>query len=226
MSLHPNSAPAIAEIFGPSGIGKTTLYLESMSEWNASWAGRGDLKGLSPDLPDERVSSPLHEQLLFLKARNLEARQASTLQKFKLMRYFSEVAFIDLALSTSISRRPYFLDEGLFHNFGREIQSIGAEVTQLVANRILFFLSVRDPRIVIERIHQRRRQSGHLMTAHSGKSDEELVVAINEDLARFEQLVGLIESVGGAVHRIFAEDGIASNRSAVCNGLKLPPAMI
>ncbi len=129
------------EFIGPAGVGKSTLFEEIKNHTAGEWYYREKLPGLKLKEREDVLDGGLHWKLLFAKALNLDERMLNGFRKTKLMRYFTEVVQYDLYLNNGVSDRGFLLEEGICHNFPKELNELpDDQLRTIMFGRALVYL--------------------------------------------------------------------------------------
>ena len=204
------------EFIGPAGVGKTTLLNQALHLISGDWYSRNDLASArldrTPDLIDERV----HWNLLVEKLQSLEAGNYSGMQKLQLMHYFSKVLVNDVALRYANSTKGFFLDEGLCHNFSKQLEALGeTDFAHMMSGRALVLVKQRDDTTVARQIRERAMAGGGMVTHHHGRTADELAAAAKDSKIRLEAFAVRAEAAGVPLRIIHTEDPMDQKIEAV-----------
>ena len=204
------------EFIGPAGVGKTTLLNQAWPLTSGDWYSRNDLYrvslGRTPDLLDERV----HWHLLGEKLRSLEAGNYSGMQKLQLMHYFSKVLVNDVVLRYANSTKGFLLDEGLCHNFSKQLEALGeTDFSHMMSGRALVFVKQRDDTTVARQIRERAMAGGGMVTHHHGRSADELAAVAKDSKIRLDAFAVRAEALGVPLCIIHTEDPMDEKIKAV-----------
>lgn len=200
------------EFIGPSGVGKSTLFSEVKKYTVGNWFYKEDISNILLGHGDGEVDDHYHWRLLFAKSRYLEDYKANGYEKIKLMKYFSEVILGDLVTFEGVSEKRLFLDEGLCHNFSKELMEFSdSDLAALMAKRALIFVQARDTLTIVKQIRKREIELGHKIAYHVGLNDNELINMAEASALSLEILVKRVKPFGVPVCIIFTEDDIHLN---------------
>lgn len=210
---HPKTKGHSIEFIGPSGVGKSTLFEEIKNRTAGEWYFREKLPGLTLKHNQDMMDGGLHWKVLFAKSVNLEERLLNGFRKAKLMRYFSEVILHDLHLIYGLSDRGFLLEEGICHNFSKELNDLpDDDFKKIMAGRALVYLKPKNSSIVVKRIRERAKNGGHIVTHHIGLTDNQLREIAETNMTNFDTLTSRAQAIGIPVCTVYAEDDI--NQSA------------
>lgn len=204
----------VIEFIGPSGVGKSFLCDRAFPLLSAHWR-----KGISPPKSSEDHLMPemsAHWKLLRSKFEKLSLGQLNSYQRAKLLRYFSEVIAKDLEMRAQLSMCGFVLDEGLFHNFGKELLALDDDEFGLVAaSRIIIALLPSRPETVVERRRSRFDQKGFLVTSQSGKSRDEQLKAIESSVNTYQAVMDRATHYRVPWLRLTAEASLGDNLTSI-----------
>lgn len=212
------SAPAratagwVVEFIGTQGIGKSTLNNAVHKSLQDNWFFRADLGTVGPAQTRSPEIEALHRALYFQKIHHLEETQPDPWKSITVARQMSRVISESLTMLSHSFARGFFLDEGLFKNFTREVLELDADTAApLWQNRAFVYLRARDPASVIARYRGRvqdRQRTGGLQRA---PTDEELNARIKQDDLLYDQVTDMAARFGCPVLVVCAEDDHAEN---------------
>lgn len=121
------SAGHQAEMIGSTGIGKSYLYTNLVSQLKANWLSRSQLRKHADHERElfkelENKDSTLVEYLLSKKHEAIWSQDIALWRKFKFYKYQVRVLGADaFARELCLPIQGAFLDEGVQHNFSREL---------------------------------------------------------------------------------------------------------
>lgn len=194
------------EFIGVSGIGKTTLCQLYQEKSKLNFLKKNQLKCIS--ILDQHMNS-IYWFLLNSKMRNLNQFNITDKQRLELTRYFLNEVFLDSNLIEQSNSRKVLLEEGLFHNFNKELCTLSDEdFSKVIENRAFVFLNAKNVNIIYNRIHHRIANGGHTNIFHQNLSEVELKSNIFESIKAFKKLVLKIQEQGIPIIQIDAEDSV------------------
>ena len=205
------------EFIGTSGVGKTTLYRETMARLRNRWFFAHQLDFIKRKAPPSVKDRVLME---ILKSRidkiiNSEA-------------YCPWHSLLDLKLSVRVihetmitvhSSHPqgFVFDEGLFRHFPAEILLYGKDFpVQLWQNRAFVYLRARSPETALARLKSRTMSLAQIAVQRE-ITDEQLLARIIHDQEMFQSIVGRASSFGCPVLVLDAEDPLMDSINKVLN---------
>lgn len=216
LTEYPNlpSSGLILELMGAQAVGKTTLSNRAYAVLKRDWFFRSHLQ--KPADAESARAAPEVEALLmeiyFGKLRQVGESDMDARRKLTIARQMSRVAEESLTLATHVYPRGFFLDEGLFKNFAREIVQLGAERTApLWKSRAFVHVRARTPALVAARYQERaarRRERGGFQ--HE-QSEAELCALIEREDAILERICETARSCGRPCAVVYVEDGLENN---------------
>ncbi len=200
------------EFIGPAGVGKSTLFEAVKNHTAGEWYYREKLPGLKLKEREDMLDGGLHWKVLFAKALNLDERILNGFRKTKLMRYFTEVVLYDLYLNNGVSDRGFLLEEGICHNFSKELNALpDDEFETIMTGRALVYLKPKNCSTVLNRIKKRSQAGGHTVTHHIGLTDNELFEIAEMSVKNFNELIHRSLAIGIPACTVYAEDDINQN---------------
>lgn len=180
----------IIELIGPSGIGKTYfadyLFKNHFKDFNprASISPQSDLKNLA------ETQHPIHWKLFLSKTENLNNSSYPTAVKLKLNHYFTSILIQDINLNNIDKSYSFLLDEGIIHNFSKEIINLQEkELSSILKGRLAVFLTSNDSEFIFEQIKKRKNETGKIVVWHEHYDKNELLTKIDEELALHKSLI-------------------------------------
>lgn len=202
------TAGKIVELIGTQGIGKSTLNNDLYKFLHESWFFRSDLRHAGPtDIRSQEIEQ-LHREIYFRKIKHLKKKQADPWNCFTGSQQMAKVISENLTIMTHDFPRGFFLDEGLFKNFPREILKLGPErAAPLWQNRALIHLRARDPECALTRYQGRAQERSNRGLLQRLPPDAELRERIMRDTVRFDQIMEMARALGCPMIILHAEDG-------------------
>lgn len=201
----------IVEFVGASGIGKSTLFHLAKEKLSVQWKfsyPNVDFKG---DVFDEKISK-IHWNLLKNKSTNVDNLLFADLRKLQLTSYFNRVLLNNLMMVDENNQQGFFIDEGLCHNFSKELQELNDdELSIILRNRFLIYVKTDDPLIVVSQIRKRSNEGGHTVYHHNGLNDSQLLDLVVHSMKQFESFFKRVEKIRVPFCCIKIEDGLEVN---------------
>jgi ABC-type dipeptide/oligopeptide/nickel transport system ATPase subunit len=201
------TAGKIVELIGTQGIGKSTLNNDLYKFLHESWFFRSDLRHAGPtDIRSQEIEQ-LHRYIYFRKIKHLKKKQADPWNCITISQQMAKVISENLTILTHDFPRGFFLDEGLFKNFPREILKLDPErAPPIWENRALIHLRARDPECALSRYQNRAQERSNRGLLQRLPTDLELRERIMRDNDRFDQIMDVAQALGCSVLVIHAED--------------------
>jgi len=179
----------LVEFIGPAGIGKTTLYNKVHAIANFLHHSNEVINNNVYSL-----NTPQHSLLLQNKLQFLFKTAYNTYTVAELINYFTSVILKDITLQFKPTQQGVILEEGICHNFSRELQELSInDLNKILHNRVLIYLRPTQPYTVVERIRKRQKQGGHTVSHHQGKTDDELLKITENAIVNYDSLVQLVK---------------------------------
>jgi thymidylate kinase len=203
------------EFIGTSGVGKTTLFRETMGKLTKRWFFAYQLDLVKRKTPASEIDGVLME---ILKNRIEKITTSDS--------YCPWHSFLDLKLSVRVmhetmvvahSSHPqgFTFDEGLFRHFPAEILQIGDEFpAQLWHNRAFVYLRARTPETALARVRSRTEMLAQIERQRE-RSDEQRLTNILRDQEVFQAIVDKAKTFGCPVLVLDAEDPFADSVNKV-----------
>jgi hypothetical protein len=221
----------VLELIGPSGVGKTTLYRNLQPVIDSSWQGPAGSIFEAVKL-NEYPDSP-HFKLLSKKLESLESRAINSVQKTVLLRYFTGVVLVDYEMHCvpsphtppliQASASKYLLDEGLLHNFAKELLDLeDKDFISLVNNKSVIYLRPKVADLVVSRILKRTKEGGHTVAHHQGLNYDELKQLTDATIKNLDSLIGRLKIHGCRVLVLRADSEIELLLPSVQDFLQAP----
>jgi len=206
----------VMEFMGPTGVGKTTLVERIKNQTAAEWYYRENLSSLTPTERDGVLSGGLHWEILFDRFLRLDGRNLDGYLKTKMMRYLAQVMLHDLHLQNGVPDKGFLLDEGICHNFSKELNALPEnEFNKIMAGRALVYLAPKNPSTVVKRIRERAQNSGKMVSHQKGLSDDELCLMAELQMNQFKMLISRARAIGIPVCTVYAEDDFDRNAETI-----------
>ena len=199
----------ILEFVGPSGIGKSTLCAEFYAAIGKNWFSKEDLDDLilqDLDYPED-LQKDLNELLLRKAIRHCNADDLWVAAGK--LKYASFILEKDLLMRRVFSR-GFIIDEGLFHNFSRDIIKLSPDsLRRLASGRALVFVEASSGKTVAERYMERYRQRSARGFKHP-TSFQQVEEESDSYLSTFRSLYQAVSKICPCL-RINVEDGFEEN---------------
>jgi hypothetical protein len=203
------------EIVGPSGVGKTTLYEELLQVSNHSLKGQPSVDLPAKNLIYDNIS---HFKLLEKKILSISTKQFNSAQKIILMNYFSATLLRDLYIRFEDTNSKYLLDEGILHNFAKELSVLsGKDFLELVDKKSVIYIRPDKSETVVDRLLKRANEVGHMATHHQGLNYQQLVKITEESVFNLDNLIQLLEKCGVRLLSLRAESEKKENQKLALN---------
>ncbi|MCW5905650.1 MAG: hypothetical protein KIT64_08660 [Chitinophagaceae bacterium] len=183
----------IIEFIGPAGVGKSTLYKKILENANFNSPTIEELNSIIKKDDIYNISTSIHNTLLNSKFQNLMQRGYNAYVNAELINYFSSVIKKDITIQYTPSQKGIILEEGLCHNFSKELVSLNnADLQTITHKRVLIYIRPDDSLTVVKRIRKRQQEGEHTVTHHNGKSDDELKDISKTSITSFDNLIEAI----------------------------------
>lgn len=210
-----NSDGKIIEFIGPSGAGKSLLYNATKNSLSAVWGNLKTLNKFQNDIFDEQLAA-IHWQLFKYKLTKVDSINSDGLVKLKLMEYFKEVLSDNLRVLQLENEAGVFLEEGLCHNFSKELLSLNKEdLLKILGNRYLVCLFPKDPKVIVNQIRKRTSEGGHTVFHHNGLNDNALEELTKIAIINFRELIIRLKEYDIPICQLYVEDGIELNSKKI-----------
>jgi uridine kinase len=214
--IRKNTKGFIIEFIGPSGVGKSTLFDAVKNRMQGNWHYREQQKYYKLERSQTLIDGALHWNLMMAKACNLDILELNGFRKLKLLKYFSDVVYSDLHMQYCASESGFLLEEGIFHNFSKEINSLqNDEFESLIANRILIYVRPKSNITVVNRIRKRTANTGHTVAHHIGLSDQELLEIVDSSVISFDTMIKRAQIFNHPTLTVYAEDDLSYNAGLI-----------
>ncbi len=208
-AARPKTTGNIVEFLGPSGVGKSTLLEALKHHTVGEWYYRDNIPQLKLREREDNLDGALHWEMLHAKFMYMDKRSLNGFRKAKLMNYHTQVVMNDLQLRYGMSARGFLLDEGLCHNYSREVGALSdADFISIMSDRALVYVKPNEISTVVKRIRQRTQNGGHTVTHHVGLSDDELCSVAEKSVDSANALTRRAKEMDIPVCIVFAEDSI------------------
>lgn len=211
-----NTKGLTIEFIGPAGVGKSTLFDAVKNRMQGHWNYREKQQHYKLEQCQTSIDGTLHWNLMMAKAINLHGLELNGFRKLKLLKYFSDVVYSDLYMHFSSSESGFLLEEGIFHNFSKEINSLqNNEFESLIANRVLIYVRPKNNTTVVDRIRKRTANNGHTVTHHIGLSDHELLAIVDRSVIKFDVMIKRAQTLNHQILTVYAEDELNYNADLI-----------
>ena len=204
-----DTAGKTVEFIGTQGIGKSKFNNDLHKFLEGNWFFRADLCQVGPisDTVSMAEVEELHRDIYFRKLRHLEKKQTDPWKSITTARQMSKVISESLTVLSNDFPRGFFLDEGLFKNFPREVLKLGSESAEpLWTNRALIYLRAHEPEFVVSRYRGRVAERSLRGLPQRPPSDNEVRERIVYDNDLFDRIVDQARAFDCPVIVIYAED--------------------
>lgn len=198
------------EIVGPSGVGKSTLRQELGDAVTASLNFQPN--GISPSGDQYKHLDTPHFELLKKKSYDLSSLKINSVRKTILLNYYTSIILQDLSVKFVETKAMFLLEEGLFHNFAKELAMLSdIEFLNLGGNRSFIYLRPEDPKTVADRILLRAKDV-EMTVHHQGFTYEELVQLTDDSITVLDKMVTRLIILGFSVLHLSAEAEKSKNK--------------
>lgn len=218
---HKTNRPCKIEFFGSSGVGKTTLYkkLFRIRSEKDKWIPiTAFLQNYDTNQADVFFYSEAHEKLLDMKFRNIMTRQCHTFKKLRYLHFSLDKIQKDAIISKFNSSHKVILDEGIVHNFSKQLSCLFNEdkkaFDHLVAHTAIIYCFSTENKIA-ENILKRKKKTGRINFQHKELTHNKLLEKIKESLNKNLNLIGLLEDQGIPVLRIDTAEKTTRNANKI-----------
>lgn len=225
--------PLMIEIIGPSGVGKSTMMkalLQSaeIKEFFRPFGGLIQSRQAATRLPDPEwtlggtAADSAYLELLVEKTRRLLDPNISFLRHQDICRLLNTIQFQtsvlerDFVIRRFFSKETIISDEGIFHNFGPEIDTClreGILLSPLLARRIVINLQAKSA--VIARQVLERQAVGGGWGAYLNPSPVAIQAQAESESNRIERFVSLMQKSGVPCLSVTATDPFGKNISMI-----------
>jgi hypothetical protein len=201
------------EFLGPSGVGKTKLLGDLLQMSNISWKGQPSF--IFTEINKNKYYDTPHSELLEKKTLYISAQKLNSVQKIRLIKYFSETLLRDLYIRFEDTNSNYCLDEGVLCNFPNESLMLSdKDFSYLIKNKSFIYLRPDDCNFVADRILKRANEGGHIVASHQGLNYKELVDVSEKGVISLDNVTQRIEVCGGRVLRLCVDSNQSGNQKA------------
>lgn len=214
------SKPLYIEFIGISGVGKTTLYnaLKKERGYSVKWIERYDFLSFQPKVNlDESINST-YLKMLESKSQNICSSDLPVIDKIKLGAFFYQNIQEEVAALLYNKNATLINEDGLFHNFGKEIRDIYKDdpkvFSELSKNRAIVFCT-NSAENIAKQIQKRNTDSHAIRPHHRVASFQELVEIQKPLLQDIESFVRILEENNLPVLYITTSDDISENAHKV-----------
>jgi len=210
--IKPNySYGKILEFIGPSGVGKTKLYNLTKDKLSSNWHYLEVIYPYKFNNTDEKLID-IHWNIFKKKSSFIENLNTKSITKLKLSGYFNQVLINNIKLMLIKNESGFFLEEGIFHNFSRELITLRDEdLVYILKNRCLVFILPRDSMNVVNQIRKRINEGGHTVYHHNGLNDKQLNTLTKDSVSNFNEFLERIQKFNIPVCKLYLEDGLEEN---------------
>lgn len=203
----------IIEFIGPSGIGKSTLFKEYFSTTDFNFYTQKDVYKVKSKLDEQDILSFIYKELLFNKHSNLLKRTYNAFVSTELLNYFTKIVSEDIIIQNSHKDFGFILEEGIVHNFSKELLQLTNEhLSLLLKNRIIIYMRPENPNLIVQRIKKRECEGGHIVIHHKNRTDEELLDIAKQSVEHFDKLINRINELNFPYLQIIAEENNGSDK--------------
>lgn len=205
--LYKLKPKVIVEFIGPAGVGKSTLFRETFTNANFEFYTQNNIGIFENNLLKSDIQNDVYNQLLLSKHENVLKLGENAFVNAKLINYFSRIIKDDIIIQNSITACGFILEEGLSHNFSKELLGLSDNLFSVaLLNRVLIYLRPDNPELVVQRIRKRQNEGGHTVVHHSGKTDRELLNIALNSIVNFDNLLVRAKQFAIPYVKISAED--------------------
>lgn len=215
-----SAKPLYIEFLGLSGVGKTTLYNEVKAERKDSvkWIERYDFLSFQPKVNIDGSINYMYLKMLESKSENVCISELPVIDKIKLMSFFYQNIQEEVAALLYNKNATLINEDGLFHNFGKEINDIYNDdpkvFYELCKNRAIVFCTNTAENIA-EQIRKRNADINAIRPHHKVASFQELVEIQKPLLKETEFFVKFLQEYNVPVLYINTSDDISENARKV-----------
>ncbi len=163
----------------------------------------------------------LYKGLFDFKLAELSKTELSVERKMALIAYFLRILRMHQKLKALSGRNAFVLDEGIFHNFLRELCLLIDDRTWRncheaeILHRTAIVFCCSSPEIVVKRIRKRQRERNYVMPEHQGRSSEALLRMIESEFKEQKAFIQLLGKLGVPCLEISMEEGLKPNAAKV-----------
>lgn len=210
-----NSGGKIIEFIGPSGAGKSTLYNATKNSLSSDWGNFKTLNKFQNVTFDGQLAE-IHWKLFKYKFSSIDSFNTDSLAKLNLMEYFKKVLTDNLKLIQLENEAGIFLEEGICHNFSRELLNLNnEELIRVIGDRRLICLFPNVPKTVVHQIRKRTSEEGQTVFHHKGLDDGALEELTKSAMNNFKEFISHIKKYNIPVCQLYVEDGIEANSKKI-----------
>ncbi|AIJ44657.1 hypothetical protein O987_02345 [Comamonas testosteroni TK102] len=220
----------VIEFIGPSGIGKTTFFNHLKGVIDPAWLGMDDVREIAKT---QNVSEPddIVRTIIYRKRENVEKLNRSEFQKKFIGDYFNEIITLDQLVSSSKNLK-LINDDGVFHNFSKEILSASKEkyneVQKLLLNRKIIYFTASSEKILdnLKERHQKTPGASNDWYGYTQKNSISIQEMIEISVNESEEIYNLVKSMGAAVMRINLDEDNMENIEKAQNFIDEHPCSV
>jgi len=182
---HKVNKPIKIEFIGPPGVGKTTIYEELIRRRKKKdvWLPVSFLSKQIKSIKLKESEVPeYHMALLEMKLNNVQGKKYSVFTKLSFLSYFFDVIKKDLILSKDFNDLTTVSDEGIVHNFSKEILELSKQNSRLalcVLKNTAIIYCYASAKTITNNVLKRHRETGRLLAQHRDKEKKDLM-AVNK----------------------------------------------
>ncbi|HRV52676.1 MAG: hypothetical protein BWX95_01112 [Bacteroidetes bacterium ADurb.Bin141] len=209
--------PFNVEFTGVPGVGKTSLYKQC--NIRDKWINTGDffltLKKEPKYISDDSV---FYHELAAQKLNSVTHYDYAGADKLRVLSYFYKTLLSDYKVHTLNKEYIVVSDEGLLHNFGREIRQLMHNRNELHSdnfkNRAVIFCNSSAERVA-KQILKREQETNRILPQHKNKSFDELVALQHTALREYADYMKMLAETGVKVLEINNTDAPDNNSKKI-----------
>jgi len=209
------SGGKIIEFIGPSGVGKSTLYELTKNNLSSVWNSSQKINKYQLISTDGKLIDT-HWEIFKNKLNFIDSLKTNSIEKLKLVGYFNTVLLNNIKLMQIQDEFGFFLEEGICHNFSRELLALNnEELLSVIRNRCLICVLPKDSMTVVNQLRKRAKDGGHTVFHHTGLDDEELNELSKDSTQIFIKFLDCIQKFKIPICQLYAEDGLEINSKKI-----------